>query len=63
MPFVVYSSVEVVDEFRNYTEDVAAHFGSDTMAEQYLNGFINWDGSPTQETVNAQKFLEGYFGW
>jgi hypothetical protein len=44
MDFVVYQSVEDVKKFQNYAEQVAEHFGSDMMAEHYLNGFIDWDG-------------------
>jgi hypothetical protein len=51
MGFVVYNSVEDVNAFQKYTESVADHFGSDTLAEHYLNGFINWDGSPTEESI------------
>jgi hypothetical protein len=45
MGFVIYKSVEDVENFRTYTEKVAEHFGSDAMAEKYLNGLIDWDGN------------------
>ena len=63
MSFVLFDSAETVGRFRDYTSEVAAHFGSDTLAEHYLNGFINWDGSPTQETIDAEELLQDYFGW
>lgn len=45
MTFIVYESVEDVKEFQRYNEEVANHFGSDMMAEKYLNGLIDWDGN------------------
>jgi len=45
MPFYIYNSVEDVNKFRSYTEEVANHFGSDSMAEKYLDGLIDWDGN------------------
>jgi hypothetical protein len=63
MSFIVYDSVETIEKFRSYTEEVADHFGSDTLAEHYLNGFINWDGSPTQESIEAEERCKDYFGW
>lgn len=63
MATYVYQSVEDVDKFRRYTESIAQHFGSDTLAEHYLNGFINWDGSPTKETIDAEAELTAYFGY
>ena len=44
MDYVVYNSVEDVEKMRSWTEKVAEHFGSDQMAEHYLNGLIDWDG-------------------
>lgn len=49
MASVVYNSVEDVREFQKYTESVADHFGSDILAEQYLNGLIDWDGNPAED--------------
>lgn len=46
MSFVVYNSVEDVENFRRYTSEVAEHFQSDLLAEQYLNGLIDWNGNP-----------------
>lgn len=43
--FYVYESVEDVQKFQKYTESIADHFGSDAMAEKYLNGLIDWDGN------------------
>jgi hypothetical protein len=40
----VYQSVEDVQKMQRYTESVAEHFGSDQMAEHYLNGLIDWNG-------------------
>jgi hypothetical protein len=45
MPFVEYRTAEDVEKFQKYTESVAEHFGSDTMAEKYLNGLIDWNGN------------------
>lgn len=45
MTFYVYQSVEDVKKFQRYTEEVARHFGSDMMAEKYLDGLIDWDGN------------------
>lgn len=42
---VVYNSTEDVDKFRRYTSEVAKHFQSETLAEHYLNGLIDWDGN------------------
>jgi hypothetical protein len=47
MEFFVYKNVEDVEKFQRYTESVADHFGSDTMAEKYLNGLIDWNGDET----------------
>jgi hypothetical protein len=44
MAYFVYESVENVENFQKYTESVADHFGSDAMAEKYLDGLIDWDG-------------------
>lgn len=44
MAFVVYNSVEDVKEFQSATERVVEHFGSEAMAEKYLDGLIDWDG-------------------
>ena len=44
MAFIVYKSVEDVQKAQRYNETVAEHFGSDTMAEHYLNGLIDWEG-------------------
>jgi len=49
MGYVVYTSVEDVSDFRNYTASVAQHFGSDMMAEKYLDGLIDWDGNEMEE--------------
>lgn len=49
MGFVIYNSVEDVKSFQKYTESIAEHFGSDLMAEKYLDGLINWDGSEVDE--------------
>lgn len=46
MAFVEYKTVEDVKNFQKFTESVADHFGSDVMAEHYLNGLIDWDGKP-----------------
>lgn len=48
MGFVIYQSVEDVKKFQKYTESVAEHFGSDQMAEHYLNGLVDWDGNATE---------------
>lgn len=42
---VVYETAYDVDQFRKHTESVADHFGSDAMAEKYLDGLIDWDGN------------------
>ncbi len=47
--FVIFGSTEDVHAFQRFTESVADHFGSDQMAEHYLNGFIDWDGNPTED--------------
>ena len=46
MAVFIYQTVEDVDKFRRYTSEVAEHFQSDKMAEDYLNGLIDWDGNP-----------------
>jgi hypothetical protein len=42
--FVVYNSVEDVENFRKYTESIVDHFDSEVLAEHYLNGLIDWNG-------------------
>jgi len=46
MTTYIYQTTEDVQKFRNYTRAVADHFGSDLMAEHYLDGLIDWDGNP-----------------
>lgn len=43
--FVRYETVEDVEKFRRYTLEVAEHFQSDGLAENYLNGLIDWNGN------------------
>lgn len=45
MPFVVYRNTEDVENFRKFTNAIADHFQSDSMAEKYLDGLIDWDGN------------------
>jgi hypothetical protein len=45
MATFVYNSVEAVEKFRSYREEVEEHFGSYKMAEAFLNGLIDWDGN------------------
>jgi hypothetical protein len=55
MGFLVYQSVEDVQKMQRYTETVAEHFSSDTMAEHYLNGLIDWNGRAICDIHGSQE--------
>lgn len=64
MAYVIYKTVEDVQNFRTYKEKVAEHFGSDVMAEKFLNGLIDWEGHELCDNCGNNctcGILDGYY--
>lgn len=58
MSYVLYETVQDVQAMQNYNESVAQHFGSDAMAEKYLDGLINWDGQEIDDYGRVLEYVE-----
>ncbi len=43
--YVIYGSVQNVEDFQKCTQRIADHFDSDVLAERYLDGLIDWNGN------------------